>query len=202
MSVRSVGLVLLSTLRVCRESMAPKQKTSSASSSSADLQSMLNRLQAEGRADDVLSVLEQAFGRKPETNLSMTDASKRRLDESAVTEEDDFEYLTHSGYQAPVPPAAGPAPTMELPAGVTSLARWGQTLCSLPKMASLEKSYAELVELAKTDKNVKGYLESFVLPYNGTSAKTKDLQKYLKATGYKAPAAYYEGTKDARVFKE
>ena len=58
------------------------------------------------------------------------------------------------------------------------------------------------MELAKSDKNVKGYLESFVLPYNGTLAKTKDLQKYLKATGYKAPAAYYEGTKDARVFKE
>ncbi|CAE7940412.1 unnamed protein product, partial [Symbiodinium necroappetens] len=70
--------------------------------------------------------------------------------------------------------------------GVTSLAQWGQTLSTLRKVVSLKLSYAELMELSKSDREIYSYLYVFVLFFTGNSAKVKDVQKYLVASGYRA----------------
>ncbi|CAE7581948.1 GIP, partial [Symbiodinium necroappetens] len=181
------------------ETMAPKQRVRDATSSttSVSLERLMGRLQAEGRTDEVLNVLEEAFGTLDHPQ-AMTDASKRRLDDSDFS---DFELADFHCSQAPVAPTSAPYPT-QFPEGVTSLAQWGQTLCTLPKVVSLKLSYTELVELSKSDREIHSYLNVFILSFTGNSAKVKDLQKYLVASGYKVPATYYEGSKEVRVFKD
>lgn len=180
--------------------MAPKQRVGDASSSttSVSLERLMGRLQAEGRTDEVLNVLEEAFGTLDRPQ-AMTDASKRRFDDSDFS---DFELADFRCSQAPVAPTTTPYQTTQFPDGVTSLAQWGQTLCTLPKVVGLKLSYAELVELSKSDREIFSYLNVFILSFTGNSAKVKDLQKYLVASGYKPPAPYYEGSKEVRVFKD
>ena len=91
---------------------------------------------------------------------------------------------------------------VQLPTGVTSVRRWGQTLCTLPKLAALKLAYHEIVVCAGCDKNIKPYIENFVLKYNGPSARVNDLKGYLMAVMYSSSDIVYDGSTDIRTFKE
>ena len=70
--------------------------------------------------------------------------------------------------------------TNALPVGIQSLTQWGKTVCELPKVTRLEKSYDELMEQARNDKEMASYL-SWVYKSKITSKKADDLRAYLEA---------------------
>ena len=95
----------------------------------------------------------------------------------------------------------------QLPPGVSSVQRWGQTLCVLPKVKSLRASYEELVTMARTSDEMRNYLEKYVMTFNGASTKVKDLRRFLEYIDFPTcigdrPVYYAEQSTCVRRFKE
>ena len=95
----------------------------------------------------------------------------------------------------------------QLPPGVPSVQRWGQTLCVLPKVKSLRASYEELVTMARTSDEMRNYLEKYVMTFNGASTKVKDLRRFLEYIDFPTcigdrPVYYAEQSTCVRRFKE
>ena len=124
---------------------------------------------------------------------AMTDACKRHRDcddELLSTSEYDGESWTLPTSMVPsshdVP--AGRLPVMpspgqekiSLPAGVTCLEEWGNTLCELPAVAPLKKSYAELA----ADPDQHSCLLWIIQHESKKGPRVEDLAKYLKASKY------------------
>ena len=153
-----------------------------------ELRRALLRLEAEGKADEVLQMIRSSFG-APEDRQGMTDASKRLR--QADLGEWELTSATPSGSQASGYSAAAGASALQLPTrsstttsglprGVDSVSRWGDTLCELPKVANKRPTYKELVQEAYEDPEMMGYLTRFVLKHNGPSPKGQDLRRYLE----------------------
>ena len=69
-----------------------------------------------------------------------------------------------------------------LPMGIDS--KWGRAVCQLPKLVSVNLSYTEIIDRTRHDKDIKSYVETFVLRYQRTSARVHNLKKYHKAVQY------------------
>ena len=148
---------------------------------------------------------------------AMNDASKR-------LRETEDELWTHSEYdgsswslpESMLPPNHGPQinqlPVMpkaadekvSLPAGVSCLEEWGNTLCELPAVAPLKKSYAELAD----DPDQRSYLMWVIQHESKKGPRVEDLAKYLKCAKYsekhvggKTSGAIIPGTNILRKFK-
>ena len=135
---------------------------------------------------------------------SMNDSSKRRLDEESVFSDDFIPVNIHGEeeteepkkkvpQQMPVLPGASSlAAEVSLPSGIKDLTHWSTTLCELPKVVHMKKSYAQLVSLASEDVEMKKYLK-WILKYSGPSDRTLDLAAYLRAIGFERGEAFYPG---------
>ena len=82
---------------------------------------------------------------------------------------EDFHVATPKGYTSINAPKATPksrygfaktepVPTKYKPADMPTAKDWSKTLCKLPKVVHLKLSYGELVEMAETDEDIRGYL--------------------------------------------
>lgn len=129
---------------------------------------------------------------------AMNDSSKRRLTATGSDEASESPTNSEGGakfvmVQMPEPPAGagGKASKIDLPSGVDSMEEWPRTVCELPKVAAMKKTYAQLqADAEKGDQDVKNYLV-FVLGYNGSSERTKDFAAYLRAVGYNQSKSYF-----------
>lgn len=137
----------------------------------------------------------------PGGGSSMTDASKRQgSDISELLEAEEFAMVSPgmspiqsperliraAQQQLPLNPGAKSKMTqgtmsseISLPEGIPDLETWGRTICTLPKMADRENTYAELVQAAPTDPAVRSYLQ-YAKSHGHVSGKVKDLGDYLK----------------------
>ena len=159
----------------------------------AVVREILGRLHSQGGNPEVL--LAESVGKVSPTQpcgslttAAMSDASKRRGDESegfvstrvkmspsrgtddyseasfqlVLSEEDDP--------QLPVLPEKS-----ELPAGILSFQEWGDTVCELPAVKSLKKTYKELV----AEKSHHDYLLWVLKNGKNKGARCADLRSYL-----------------------
>ena len=104
--------------------------------------------------------------------------------------------------QLPVAPTCG-VEKISLPAGVSSLEEWSTTLCELPAVAALKKSYAELAD----DPDQHRYLMWVLQNETKKGPRVEDLAKYLKASKFvekindgKSSGATFPGTSIVRKF--
>ena len=135
---------------------------------------------------------------------SMNDSSKRRLDEESVFSDEFIPVNLHSDEEAddhkkkvsqqmPVLPGASSlAVGIKLPSGIKDVKQWSTTLCELPKVVHMKKSYAQLVDMASESSDIKKYLK-WILKYSGPSDRTLDFAAYLRATGFEQGEAFYPG---------
>ena len=153
----------------------------------------------------------------PMPSIAETDSGYRATHDGAPDAfftEDAYDKIGRESKQAPVPkpaptPKAYPRPMAAhpvLPAGVQSLAQWGQTLCELPKVKSMRASYGDLVTQAATNQELRRYLTDFVMRHNGPSPKVRDLRAYLECiqfpTPLDGPPTYLAGsTTEERKYK-
>ena len=91
-----------------------------------------------------------------------------------------------------------------LPPSVSSIDEWGRTMCELPAVAALKKSYLELAE----DPTHHDYLMWVISHESKKGARVEDLAKYLKSIKYvekhgmtKISGAAFPGTNLVRNFK-
>ena len=143
--------------------MAPKQRVEvssparSAAASSADLQAFIHRMDHESRLGEIMEVVGQAFGTASMRATSqapgtMTDASKRLRDLVAPDSDQDWGFETVSrsrqGYSSTTIPGPRRA-CRDRPSPRESISRraWTvcQMVCQLPKLASLNLSYSEIM---------------------------------------------------------
>ena len=201
--------------------MAPKTNLKSSTEQTpervAALSRLLNRLDEEGRMDEVWSVLNRSSGttegpmNENEPAGTMSDASKRRRSPGTSVTSDGWEKVSDqqsfaassggcsSSIQDVIPPR------VNLPKGIPDIHRWGQTLCELPKVAKKRMTYQELVAEAETNADLRSYLLKFVLRHNGPSPKVRDFREYLEAVrfGSSEPVLYYgSDISDVRRFKD
>ena len=164
----------------------------------------LQSLQQSGHLGELLSQLATTSMEK-DVGGSMSDASKRRLDEVSVASDDfipinlseEIETVEHKDMgpqQMPKLPKSTSLAAVEgsFPPGIESLEHWSTTLCELPKVASLKKTYGQLLKTAASDPDMKNYLK-WILKYKGPSDRTLDLAAFLKASGFEQGQAYFPG---------
>lgn len=146
------------------------------------------------------------------THGAMTDASKRHRDADdelwAESECDEGSWSLPmpepgpSTDQLPVKPVT--PGKVQLPPGVSSIEEWGRTVCELPAVMQLKKSYAELMK----DSSQVSYLKWVARHETGMGPRVTDLAKYLKAMKFeeecdqgKSSSAIFPGTTIIRKFK-
>lgn len=156
------------------------------------LREVLRQIQSEGRAEELLQVIQSSFG--PFDVQGMSDASKRQRSDSewdnavvipsspASSRTPPTAGTVGSGYQAILPPGAQNA--KKLPPGIRDVDHWGASLCELPKVKSRRLTYAELVVLSSQEYEIRTYLTRFILRHNGPSEKVQDFRRYLEFIGY------------------
>ena len=171
----------------------------------------LDALRKSGLLKEVMNLAESEG--YPGTTGTMSDASKRRTP-SEILDASDFDAESQFNEwgavslpptsQTPMMPSgstAGVAAQAGLPLGIKSMDEWGSNVCELPKYLSFGYSYIEMWNLAKTDRDMKNYLE-WCSNYNGTSVRAKDLGAYVRKMRQSSPVrSYYPGSTDARRFK-
>ena len=159
-----------------------------------EIKDLVRSLDAMGQLDAVL--IEAQMGRQ-QVAESMNDSSKRPHS-SEESETDEFEYIpgepgpSQNVYkkQQPIVPRVKESQEVlrscpvELPENVNSVAEWGKTICDLPKYASRELSYVELIEKSKFNDEMKTYLD-WIFNTGIKSAKADDLRAYLRAVNWK-----------------
>lgn len=151
---------------------------------------------------------------------AMTDACKRNRDDGVLSldedDDDTYQYVSHddastnrrtaensairpcSSHQLPVPPSTGDS--VVFPPGVTSLEDWSTTVCELPKVASLDMTYGELVASGKHNEYLLWVLNHGL----GRSGRLGDLANYLCAIQFgmqNDPKATYPDSKSIRKKK-
>lgn len=177
-------------------------KMARSSSSQDELVSALQALSDQGKLHDVLSKLQM-----PAQSSSMTDASKRRSPESVICDssDDGFDLLKED--QDKDVGQSQMVNGCKLPPKIANVHMWGRTLCVLPKVEELKKSYAELVAMAETDAPIAKYLD-WIQKHPERSEKVKDFAEYLGACGYASRAAQksesvlkYPGSDEVRILK-
>lgn len=170
----------------------------------------LRALQSEGRFQQLIYEMQS----DPTSTLddaatgAMHDGSKRRLDQWE-------EVSSVESNQIPVTPGAKNIkvvsldhPDVDLPPGVDSVDRWGETVNTMGKYASLKMSYRGMVDKAlkdaeKGDREFQDYLHWVKSCSAKQSAKGADFAKYLKAIGWGQDVTYGEfipGTTERRQF--
>lgn len=155
---------------------------------------------------------------KEKSSGSMTDASKRRLEEEvAESDSSDWEGLSTIS-QTSMPMGKSGVPTkygyvnreIKLPVN-TSFDEWSRTVCQMNKVKHLELSYAELVVEAETSTLVHGYLKWLRSAYGVNSSKYNpkaaitpavDLALYLEAVGWVPEAKEPSECSFTRVVKK
>ena len=181
-----------------------------------EIKDLVRSLEAMGQMDAVL--IEAQMGRQ-QVIEGMSDSSKRRLS-SADSDPEEFEYISGeqdmparlSKEQQPIAPKAKGGTGIlvpkhvDLPENVESLADWGKTICELPKFASRELSYEDMIKESKHNEGMKEYLD-WVYSTGIKSAKADDLRFYLAAVDWKtrkdsrATGITYPGTTMVRRMK-
>ena len=199
------------------------------------MKKILERARSEGNMAEVFKVIGSSFKAEDTTSADrqgMSDAPKRLRSTSPLPS--GWENAVHiksqgpsdaasSGYRAEHVQSPERLQTPQLPAqqfvlqpgradaqlppGVPSVQRWGQTLCVLPKVKSLRASYEELVTMARTSDEMRNYLEKYVMTFNGASTKVKDLRRFLEYIDFPTcigdrPVYYAEQSTCVRRFKE
>lgn len=176
--------------------------------SQSEVAAILQALKANGQLD---AMLDSMRGTDMANGGTMSDACKRRFDPSDPDDDEDFDLITpriHSRKQSPVTPTTSQPPQkIKLPEGIKSLEHWSKTMCELPKMATLEMSYGELVTESKKNPTVAKYL-SWVVTAKDKGERVADLQAFLKASNWKMEdkasesGLTYPGSAVARIMKE
>ena len=100
------------------------------------------------------------------------------------------------------------SPAVDLPPGVDSVERWGDTLNTMGKYANLKLSYRAMVKKAQDDAErgemeFHSYLTWVKSCSSKQSAKGADFAKYLKAINWGISATYGDlipGTHERRQF--
>lgn len=182
---------------------------------------LLRALRQAGQLESLLEMANQIPMPSSSGGGAMHDGSKRRLVAEEISSVDSFEYLDEVDSedffptQMPAPSSQMPLAmgypkakmnqwTSDCPPGIESLVKWGRTVCDLPKVRKLGKSYLELVEASTADEDIKQYLE-WALLHPHVSPKVKDLHDYLIAIEFRVPGdqkvTYFPGGKDVRRFK-
>lgn len=152
------------------------------------VQDILNRMQSQG-----LNPTESLSGLTPPGSDSftlvddipfggMTDACKRRGEGSGSQE------FTRARVDRPTPTTETvdaqlpvvPAAEGEFPPGITSLEEWGTTVCELPQMKHLNKTYEQLMK----DPEVDTYLRWVLRCGHTKGARASDFRSYLMASGF------------------
>ena len=199
------------------------------------MKKILERARSEGNMAEVFKVIGSSFKAEDTTSADrqgMSDAPKRLRSTSPLPS--GWENAVHiksqgpsdaasSGYRAEHVQSPERLQTPQLPAqqfvlqpgradaqlppGVPSVQRWGQTLCVLPKVKSLRASYEELVTMARASDEMRNYLEKYVMTVNGASTKVKDLRRFLEYIDFPTcigdrPVYYAEQSTCVRRFKE
>ena len=190
--------------------------SSAAKMTPEEIKDLVRSLEAMGQMDAVL--IEAQMGRR-QVIEGMSDSSKRRLS-STDSEQEEFEYISGEQdmparldkKQQPIVPEAKGDPGIlvpkhvDLPENVESLADWGKTICELPKFASRELSYEDMIKESKHNEGMKEYLD-WVYSTGIKSAKADDLRFYLAAVDWKtrkdsrATGITYPGTTMVRRMK-
>lgn len=170
----------------------------------------LRSLHSEGRLQQLLYEMQNDPTMMPmaATTGSMHDGSKRRLDQWEEVSMDEV-------CQLPVSPGMSnpkvvhlDSPAVDLPPGVDSIDRWGDTLNTMGKYANLKLSYSALVKKAhdeaeRGDMEIHSYLNWVKTCSAKQSAKGADFAKYLKAINWGDTATYGEiipGTHERRQY--
>ena len=183
------------------------------------MKKILEQARSEGNMAEVFKVIGSSFKAEDTTSADrqgMSDAPKRLRSTSPLPS--GWENAVHiksqgpsdaasSGYRAEHVQSPERLQTPQLPPGVSSVQRWGQTLCVLPKVKSLRASYEELVTMARTSDEMRNYLEKYVMTFNGASTKVKDLRRFLEYIDFPTcigdrPVYYAEQSTCVRRFKE
>lgn len=167
------------------------------------MQALIQKARDENRMEEIMQVIHAntgAFAVSASAGPmpgSMTDASKRLREDAwemisgaSDSPPQPMPVSTNAAVQPPMRPSSsggGYTTTSEptaLPKGITSVEQWGKTLCQLPKVAKLHLSYAELVTLAQTDKEINTYLGDYILNHKTSSLKVADFKQYLQYIGF------------------
>ena len=123
----------------------------------------------------------------------MSDASKRQRDAQVEFLDASFEHLEN-------PPFAFEGQMNALmPEGVSSLEQWGKVVITVPAMKDRNMTFAEAVEIAKSEKKAKNYLNWIVGKFGDeacSSPKSQgvDLAMYLMARGWTSSGGGYQRT--------
>ena len=170
----------------------------------------LRSLHREGRLQELIYELQNDANNEvsPATSGAMHDGSKRRLDQWEEVSMDEVCQLPMKPDKQSPQVVNLDSPAVDLPPGVDSVDRWGDTLNTMGKYAGLKLSYRAMVKKAQEDaergeKELQSYL-SWVLTCSAKqSAKGADFAKYLKAINWGTVAMYGDlipGTYEPRQF--
>ena len=134
--------------------MAPKNSKGYRTPAEEQLRSFMEQASAQGRAEEVLAIIQQSFDATPGVvdHQAMSDASKRRReqqstwDDAVVIPGAAISSAPPSVQQVPVevvpkqPPAVPKQPpTVQLPEGVRSLEEWGRTIIREPSDGGIQR---------------------------------------------------------------
>ncbi len=178
---------------------------------------LLRALREAGQLEHLLEMASRVPMPPSSSGGAMHDGSKRRLVAEDVCSVSSFEVLDEvdpedlypkTSLQMPVKPGYPKTKihqwTEDCPPGIESMVKWGRTLCDLPKVRKMGKSYLELVTASDQDDDIKQYLE-WALDHPHVSPKVKDLHDYLIAIEFgkrtTTGVVFFPGGKDVRRFK-
>ena len=170
----------------------------------------LRSLHREGRLQQLIYEMQKDDNimESPATSGAMHDGSKRRLDQWEEVSMDEVNQLPLKPDKQSPKVVQLDSPAVDLPPGVESVDRWGDTLNTMGKYAGLKLSYRAMVKKAQDDadrgeKELQSYLNWVLTCSAKQSPKGADFAKYLKGINWGTIAAYGElipGTYEPRQF--
>ena len=176
------------------------------------VKSILSRLEAQGTS------IHPSMWSVSAATGAMADSSKRRLDVSDAfsSEDEDFtgkgsgrgsdefqlirdtDAVESTSNQQPIVPKD--KSKLNLPKGVPSLEKWGQTICSLPKVKEEAPTYLEIATLDKY-----GDYRQWIYNQGATKgARAADLRNYLMAGDFFSQESdvMIPGSNEVRRFRQ
>ena len=184
------------------------------------LQSVVSRVQ-----DEIDAQADASW--EPTTHGAMHDGSKRRLIAGESSGDHGFELVSAAcvpmpssspglhgqnaapmsvNVQHPIPPMQdkGKPAAVALPPGISSIAEWGATICTLPKVKGRKIRYQEMLDESRSSKAMSEYLQ-WIKTSGVKSAKVDDLKAFMSAAGFNPESVSgghitYPGTTIQREF--
>ena len=194
-------------------SLMSMSKSAASDSMKTQVLEFLRELQRDGMLESMVSSVRQEAAQMP----------CRLPDGPDLEDDEEFQHIASDEMPLSLPGSEGPimprqshlkvfqmgtsegvdASKISLPDRVSSLEEWGRTVCELPKVKNLSRSYHELrLDSENGDVQLSKYL-SWIRAYKGSSSRSLDFKKYLLACDACAavPKTYFPGTMEVRRLK-